>query len=210
MTRERGRLWLACLALCLVGAIASPFQMGEYTFLNFRLASLSYFFLGALAGAVRLTGVPAAASVALMAVLLVGSVEKQRHISGEIQEILPVVEAMAPNANVLPLVFERSSPELDPTYFDMHLHAADYYHILRGGGLGPYFLKASIHPVHLRPDVILPNPGEYQPFLFNWEQHADHYQYFLVRHAPPGFDSYIRDHTDLVTQNGEWQLFQRR
>jgi hypothetical protein len=90
------------------------------------------------------------------------------------------------------------------------LHAADYYHILRGGGLNPYFLKASIHPVHLKPDLVLPNPGEYQPGLFNWEQHADHYQYFLVRHAPQGFGSYISDHTELVTENGEWHLFKRR
>jgi hypothetical protein len=106
-------------------------------------------------------------------------------------------------------VFDRSSPQLDPAYFDVHLHAHDYYHLLKGG-LGPYFLKASVHPVHFKPAVVLPAPGEYSPALFRWEQHADNYQYFLVRRAPPGFVSYIGDHADLVTQNGEWMLFKRR
>ena len=92
----------------------------------------------------------------------------------------------------------------------MHLHVHNYYHLL-GGGLSPYFFPAPQHLVHLRAGITnLPAPCEYSPAQFRWEQHADNYQYFLVRGAPLLFILYMNENTEPIARSGEWLLLKRK
>ena len=117
---------------------------------------------------------------------------------------------MRPKARVLPLVFNRNSPELDPVYFDPHLHVHNYYHIIVGGGVNPYIPTVPVFLIRFKGGADLPAPGEYTPWNFNWEEHADSYQYFLVRSPPLPFEFYMSEKADLIVRSGEWCLFQRK
>jgi len=201
------------LTPCLIvtaAVVLLPFAWHGYTYVNFRLSVASYFFLAALAGCIQFRGIRAALLVLCIAVLLLQSAAKQNRLSKELEEALPIVERIPPNARILPLVFDRISPELDPVYFDPYIHVHDYYHLLVGGGIDPYIWAAGIQPLRLRPGVHLPNPGEITPGMFSWEQHADGYEYFLVRGAPLLFTLYVSGQTDPIAKSGAWLLLKRR
>jgi hypothetical protein len=205
--RPRMRRYLVLCCVAAVAALALPFSVSEYTFINFRVAALVYFLLAVVVADVRFQRVQAAVFVGLIAVVLVQSAAKQIRISHEIAEIAPIIAKMRPNATILPLVFERTSPELDPVYFDPHLKVHNYYHVLVGGGLSPYFWTM---PMRLKDSMRPPAPNEYFPYLFNWDKHGAAYEYFLVRGAPMDFTAYIAEHADLRAESGRWQLYARK
>src|SRR5208283_514306 len=142
--------------------------------------------------------------------ILFHSVAKQWRISEEIKEIAPIVKMIPPNSEVLPLVFDRSSPELDRRYFDIHLHDYIYYHLLVGGGVTPYFFKQEMTPVHYLPGKEPPAPGEYDPFHFLWEKYSAAYRYFIVRSAPKMFIPYMLNFTSTAGHSGKWLLLEKR
>lgn len=179
------------------------------SFLGWRMAAISYFFLSLLVGQVKFRGPWAIAFVVCVSWILLLSVQKQQRISREIRTIEDVIYKIPPNSRILPLVFNRTTPELDPASFDMHLHVHNYYHVLVGGGLNPYFFPAPLHLIHLRPGINLPAPGEYSPRAFRWEEHADNYQYFLVRSPPVAFLLYMTGNTEPISSSGEWLLLKR-
>jgi hypothetical protein len=206
-SRQRMRRYLVLFGVAAVAALALPFSVSEYTFINFRVAALVYFLLAVVVADVRFQRGQAAAFVGLIAVMLMQSAAKQIRVSNEIAEIVPIIEKMRPNATILPLVFERTSPELDRVYFDPHLKAHNYYHVLVGGGLSPYFWAM---PMRLKDSVRPPAPNEYVPRLFNWDKHGTAYEYFLVRGAPMDFAGYIAERADLEAESGQWQLYARK
>lgn len=215
-TRRHPRPVVALFALTTLAMLALPFFVNDnnsavhYAFFNFRMSSISYFMLGWLVGCVRFRGACAALFVGCLLVILLASVSKQTRISREIQEIAPIVEKIPPNVKILPLVFNRSTPELDPVYFEVHLHAPEYYHALVGGGLTPYFSGDPLQPVTLRPGAAPPAPNEDMPFLFRWDQHGAGYRYFLLRDAPLSFIRYLTETTELKARSGKWLLFERK
>jgi hypothetical protein len=202
-------LWLL-LSVPVVGLIVAPFRWGDYTYLNLRLAPLSYCLVVLLLAQLRFHRWQSAVLVALTAVLLLQAVAKQRRISHELAEIIPIIQQIPPHAKILPLLFDRDSPELDSVYFDPHLHAPNYYHVFTNSGISPYFLRASVHPVHFKPGTTFPAPDHYTPQEFLWDQHADDYRYFLVRGAPLPFLVYVNDKTDPIAKSGNWILLKRR
>jgi hypothetical protein len=133
---------------------------------------------------------------------------KQGRISSEIQEIAPIVAKIPQNSRILPLVFDKNTPELESS-FDMHLHDHDYYHLLVGGGLSPYVIENPLFPVRYKAGIKLPAPGEYRPDLFEWELHASDYEYFLVRAASDSKISYGPEKMKLIGCSGKWLLFER-
>lgn len=207
---------LAFFALTTLAMLALPFFMNEtgstvhYAFLNFRISSLSYFMLAWLVGSVRFRGICATLFITCLLFILLASANKQVRISREIQEIVPIIEKIPPNEKVLPLVFRRDTPELDPVYFQMHLHVAEYYHVLIGGGITPYFTHGPLQPGTLKPGAAPPAPYEEMPYLFTWKQHGDGYHYFLLRDAPPQFIRQLSETTNLKARSVKWLLFENR
>jgi hypothetical protein len=195
----------AIIALC-----ALPSCVGTFTFINLRVAALVYFLLALTAAEVEFRGPWRYALAVLLALIMADSIVRQARISAEVGEIAPIVERIPPNARILPLVFDASSAELEPGFFDAHLHDHDYYHILVGGGFNPYFFEAPVLPVHYRKGAERPAPGEYNPWGFSWEKHSSDYQYFLARGAPESFKSYIARRCDEVAASGKWTLYERR
>ncbi len=212
--RRRLRRWATVpLVASVVGALVLPFSKGEFTYVNFRMVPVAWLFLGGVAATLTLRGRPwKILWVGLILALTMLSVAKQRRISAEVHEIMPLVEAIPPGARILPLVFDNDSPELDARFFDPHLHDHAYVHLLRGGGYNPYFWRSEMMPVHLRPEVqaAAPGPGEYDPWAFRWEQHAADFQFFLVRGQPAGFGAYLDPYAELVVESGPWLLYRRR
>jgi hypothetical protein len=206
---QRTRRYLVLFCVTAAAVLVLPFSASEYTFINFRMASLAYFLLAVVVAGVRLQGGQVAMFVGLIAVVLAQSVTKQIRISREIGEIAPIIEKMPPNATILPLVFERTSPELDPVYFDPHLKAHNYYHVLVGGGLSPYFWSPPM-PMRLKDNVRPPAPNEYVPYLFNWDKHGMAYEYFLARGMPADFAVYLTERAELRAESGQWQLYARK
>ena len=206
---QRTRRYLALFCVAAAAALALPFSVSEYSFINFRIASLAYFLLAVVVADVRLQRGQTVLFVGLIAAILMQSVAKQIRISHEIAEIAPIIEKIPPNATILPLVFERTSPDLDPVYFDPHLKAHNYYHVLVGGGFNPYFWSPPM-PMRLKDNLRPPAPNEYYPGLFNWDKHGIAYGYFLVRGMPMDFAMYLAERAELRAVSGQWQLYARK
>lgn len=207
---------VAFFALTTIAMLALPFfvndseSMVHYAFFNFRISSISYFMLAWLVGNVRFRGACAALFVGCLFGVLLASASKQVRISREIQEIAPIVEKIPPNAKILPLVFNRNTPELDPVYFEVHLHVPEYYNVLVGGGITPYFSGDPLQPGTLKPGAAPPAPYEEMPYLFSWKQHGAGYQYFLLRDAPLQVILNLSATTELKARSGKWLLFERK
>jgi hypothetical protein len=211
--RERGSVSFhhgLLVAAASLGLLVLPCRIGAYTGINLRLAPLVYFLIALLVARVRFRGWRVYSFVALAGLCLVASVARQARLSAEVEEIVAVLQKMAANSRILPLVFDRASPELDSYWFDPHLHDHNYYHVLRGGGFNPYLPAAQLNPVRYRPEQRRPAPGEYTPQEFVWEAHSADYQYFLVRGAPEGFAQYMAPTCKLALVSGQWTLFERK
>ncbi len=203
-------VYLFLVAITFAATLLLPFQKGTFSFINVRIASIVYFLLGLVAAHVRIRAWTAAGVVLLAAACTLRSNAKQARISAEVEEIAPVVEQIPPKSKILPLVFDNTSPELDPKWFHPHLLDATYYHVLVGGGFDPYLIRSPIHPVCFRQGARRPAPGEFWPTNFDWPSHGADYDYFLLRDAPPGFARTMDLKSALVARNGRWQLYRRR
>jgi hypothetical protein len=201
-------LWL--LAIALVATLVLPFSKGVFSFINVRIASIVYVLLALVAAHVRARGIAAALLVALAAVCSLRSNAKQATISAETEEIVGVLERIPQRARILPLVFDNTSPELDPTWFHPHLLDASYYHVLVGGGFDPYLIRSPIHPVHFREGAKRPAPGEFWAGAFDWKAHGADYEYFLVRGAPEGFSRVMELRATRIGTSGRWEVYKRR
>jgi hypothetical protein len=193
------------IALCVL-----PTRIGTFTFVNLRVAAIVYFLLVFLAAELEFRGWRRYALVALLALTMADSILRQARISDEVSDIVPIVQRIPANSRILPLVFDPSSSELDPGFFEAHLHDHDYYHLLVGGGYNPYFFPAPVLPVHYRKGAERPAPGEDNPWGFSWKEHASDYQYFLARGAPESFKSHIASRCNQVYASGPWMLYERR
>ncbi len=196
------------LLLTTLAVFVLPFGKGAYSFINVRVAAVSYFFLAMLVGQVQFKGLWKGVFAILVAGLLIHSAIKQGRISTEIEEIVPIVEKIPANSRILPLVFDNNTPELENS-FDIHLHDHAYYHVLVGGGLSPYMIKNPLFPVHYKKELNLTAPGEYSPELFDWELHGANYEYFLIRAAPETAVAYWPERITPISRSGKWVLFKK-
>lgn len=198
-------MYLACLA----GFLVLPFWYLYYSYLNVRLAPVSYFALAVL-GARLFVGTRAGGIVAACAAgLLILSIRLQAMVSAEMGEILPAITAVPKNQLVLPLLFDTTSPDLDDAFFqEFHLHAPSYYMALVGGGAMPGLMHHPLAPVHFRPEATLPAPPT--PEGFSWNVYGSQYDYFLVRAPPQLFIDYMLARTDLIVRSGPWLVFHNR
>jgi hypothetical protein len=198
------------LGLLVLGMFALPFQIGNYTYLNVRVAALVYFFVALCAARLPIGGLKACCLVPLLGTCMLASIAKQARLSGEASEVLTVLGKMPPNARILPLIFDPGSQELDRYWFAPHTQEYNYYHVLVGGGFNPYLLGSPVDPVRPRPGEERPAPGVMRPDRFDWEKHAADYQYFLVRGVPAGLPEFFQHYCHRVIAHGDWMLFERR
>ncbi|MBZ5534497.1 MAG: hypothetical protein LAO31_00965 [Acidobacteriia bacterium] len=125
------------------------------------------------------------------------------------REMKPFLNAMArmqPDARVLPLIQNLHSAHLKTYCF---LHITNYYHLEKQGG-NPYLLFRNMPqiPVHYRFLDQLPHVGSFEPDLFDWDTHHDHYRYFLTRDASARVMDQLQSHSRLIYESQGWGLFE--
>jgi len=204
------RRFVIALGLATLGWLALPFQIGDFTYINVRIAALVYFLIALLVAHLPFGRLQACGLVALLGLCMVASAAKQARLSAEAEEILPVLQRIPPRSRILPLIFDPVSEELDPYWFGPHVQEYNYFHVVVGGGFNPYLFGSPVDPVRVRAAETRPAPRIGRPDEFRWERHGADYQYFLVRGAPPGLAPYLGLHADNVYASGKWMLFKRR
>jgi hypothetical protein len=204
------KMHLVFLVMGIIGMLVLPFRIGLFSFINVRIGAIVYFLIALVAAQVRFRGWLACCLAGLLGLCMIDSIAKQARISAEVNEIVPIVRRIPPNSRILPLIFDRGSPELDRRWFDPHLHDHNYYHVLVGGGFNPYLFRAPLHPVRYKNGEERPAPGEFQPGRFSWEDYSADYQYFLIRGMPNGGDEYMSRTCDKLCISGRWILFERK
>jgi hypothetical protein len=195
-------------ATLFVATLVLPFSVANVAYLGIRMAEGSYFFLIAAATMVRFQRPSAGALFPAALLLMIISFSQQFAISAEIAQIAPLIHRMEPNATVFPMVWARSSPELDPSCFFVHLHDVYYYHLAKGG-LSPYLFPtrpASGTPVTYAA-ATLPAPDQLYP-AFRWELAPSAYRYILLRGGTPDIDQYVTQHARGIGASGYWLLYQ--
>jgi len=208
--RSRSERYAFFWGISLLLFFGLPFAQGSYSYINLRLAPISYFFLVLALSGLRLRrGLYAALAVPLAA-LMVMSIVQQKSISGEIEDVVPIFERIPPNSRILPLIFDNDSPKLDRPFFDLHLHDHQYYHVLVGGGFNPYLLSFSIGPIRIKAGAAVPVLSSYEAGRFQWDIHSDDYRFFLTRGAPTAFLGYLGERANPVARSGPWVLFERK
>ena len=203
---------LAAIAVLVVMTLFSPFSTANSSYLNVRIVVPIYFLLAALVSLVPLKLPLRMAVACLSALLLANTWRVQMAMSRETAEIAPIVNAMAPGAAVLPLIFDRESPACDGYYFSSHLNDHFYYHLAKGGA-SPYLLEAPRNgraPVSFKPGARPPAPDEYSPTEFRWEKYGAPYRYFLVRGGSESLYRYMEQQSALRAVSGKWRLYERR
>jgi len=212
--RERGssperRFWTLALFLLVVATFVAPFRAGHYSYINARLPDVSFLCLAIAAGTLRLPVASRVACTALVAGALVLSVLQQQRVAHELEEVAPLFEAIPRDAAVLPLVFDASSPELEPSVFDPHRHVHDMFHVRRGGGVTPYFFPHPLAPVRYRAGSPPAAPPQDRPAAYRFARHGG-YAYLLVRAAPPRVLRRLLAHSEQVAASGSWLLLRGR
>ncbi len=193
--------------LSTTGFFLLPFWASQYSYFNLRLVPFSYAFAAILFCSAPLPRKAGVTISALAIIITLSSYNLQAKTSQEIATIKPVLDSMKPNAKVLPITFQTQSNILDKQFFPEH-HAHDffYYHILIGGGVNPYLFPSPMLPVQFKPGLNLPKAIH----DFSWQEHGAPYDYIITRQAPKGFLPFMMRYTTLVTQSGDWLLFENK
>ncbi|HBG04274.1 MAG: hypothetical protein A2075_02905 [Geobacteraceae bacterium GWC2_58_44] len=193
----------------LVGFMSLPFWMGYYAYFNLRMAPVSYFALSLLLCRIP---VPSRCGMVLacsILALVAGSVQTQKSVARETETILPVLGAARANALMLSLIFDGASEVIDPvSFYQMHAHEPDYYHLLVGGGASPDLFPNAMLPVQYQPGLRLPYPETVADFT--WTDHGAYYDYVLLRAAPQELYQDLAVTCDLVAKAGSWGLFRNK
>ena len=208
--RRRGvpRFAGIALALCAALGLAAPFRVGPFTFLNARVAEIAFLCLGLAAGGLRLPALGRVAVGVGVAAALALSTQQQRRVALELAELAPLLERIPPQAALLPLVFDASSPELSPSVCAPHLHVHHYFHVRRGGGVSPYFFRHPLGAVRYREGSPPTAPPQQRPSAYHPVHHGA-WDHLLVRAAPPLFARRLAGVAELVAEEGAWRLYAR-
>lgn len=201
----RNRPPILWLALALLGYAVMPYWFGRYAFFNLRMASVIYFLLAWLVAQQPLGRRSGMIIVLACLVLLVRSGMIQKQVSEEKESILPIVQAMSPNALILPIIFDSSPKAIDRMYFyQLHEHDPFYYHVLVGGGGNPALFDNRLMAIRYRSGIHLP---QYDVKNFSWLGQDIPYDYIITRNLPEeGRDDFAR-HVTLIRQSGPWALY---
>ena len=132
------------------------------------------------------------------------SAQLHHKIASELESYTPVFDNVPGNARLLPLLGITSSEYLDSFFYArFYSHFPFYYHVLKGGGINPDMFRARLMPVAYKPGVLPSRPP--QNDLGRWAEHADQYDYILLRNVPPQVIKQLQQRrAELVGFAGEW------
>ncbi len=204
------RYSLIAALILFLAILFTPFSAGTATYLNLRINMTLFFLLTLAATRVRIDKWPLFALRLAIGFLLLRSTQIQGRIGIETVELNPLIADMQPNAAVLPLIFDRESPEADGYYFSLHLNDAFYYQ-LEKGGITPYLWEAPAQgrtPISFLPNSQPPAPGDYTPDHFRWETLTYPYRYLLIRGGSPSLFHYLDLHATLRHSFAKWRLYE--
>ena len=119
------------------------------------------------------------------------------------------LESIAPGARVLGLVHDTRGKVMERWPY---LHF-EQYAVVRGGGMAAHsFTANSPMPVRLRRAARVPAPEVWHPRHFRYEDHARHFDYFLVRGTAEDAGPLRERPEEMVEtfRGEEWRVYRRR
>lgn len=208
---EAPRPWRLPLlaALCLLGYLALPFQVGFMGYIHLRalpfLVLLAFASLRPAPG--RRTSALLGAAVLLQVLYGVALTRVYRAFDREAQvaQLEEVLHAAAPGKRLLGLIWERESRLVQ---FKSYIHFAQYYEVERGGRARVSFSDTPWTPVRYREDTRpekLPPGWEGEPGKFDPSREGADTDYVLVRSGPAPTGPFT-----LAASAGKWALYKRR
>lgn len=200
------RISLVFLFLSICMYVALPHWADRYSFFNLRLAPVIYVMAVFVISYIPLSRVAKALTAVAAAGAILVHADLHRSVSEETEELLPLLAEMAPNAPILPLLFDTSSKVMDSSFFyQFHGHDHFYYHVLVGGGANPTLFSNPMFPVQYREGVRLPMPAT--PDRVEQADLAS-YRYILSRGAPPKSMRFLEHFLLVTARSGPWVLFE--
>jgi hypothetical protein len=188
--------------LLLPFAIGDPASLDDPAYLNLRLLPFVFILCALFLSKLRLNRIQVITVFISCALLVTFEIERHRSISKETGTIMPIVEAMRPNATILPVYEATSSAFLDPVYFyQFHLHDHNYYHVYRGGGTNPLIWKGPLFPVAPRQGAEHQDPND------SSVDSLEHFDYIISRGAARESLEQDLGIRSSVT-SGAWSLFE--
>ena len=214
---ERGRrlLPVRVLALCVVAlCLLTPTNYKWIWPINWRFTPLAAAFIPLLLPRVRARGASLGVLILLGALNLFWFGVHLQRFAGfdeQVGEFDEVIEYMEPGKRVIGLIQDKTDP---PFLHAVYLHFAQYYQALRGGAASFSHANFPHSPLRFQPDTAPPRwplRFEWDTRLFDPKQHADAFDYYLVRAE---FDrntfAEASDRVQLVLRKGNWWLYAHR
>jgi hypothetical protein len=217
---------LLSFGLFLIAYLASPFQLGNATWFDLRLAVPAWLLLLLALKPQYTRGLLRKVLVVAMSIVsLLGVWSLHRSFDREIAPLFEVIDAMRPSAAVLPILVDPFSNACQPFYFrEMNLpcyspytHFGSYYHVEKGGE-DPFM---TFHPSCGWIPLGLKNPLYGQAFhildpflpdrlLGELPRVVDHFDYVLVRGLDPESVQWIQRFALPVARAGPFAVFEVR
>lgn len=200
------RITLVFLFLSVCMYVALPHWVDRYSFFNLRLAPVIYVIAVFAISYVPLSQVAKVLTAVAAAGAILVHGDLHRRVSEETENLLPLLAEMAPNAPILPLLFDSSSKVMDSSFFyQFHDHDYFYYHVLVGGGANPTLFSNPMFPVQYREGARPPMPTSPESV-----ERADlaSYRYVLSRGAPLESTRFLERFLSITARSGPWVLFE--
>lgn len=135
------------------------------------------------------------------------------HFRGYERDFMTVMEAAQPRQRALMLSFDDGNDT--PENYELHYHTALWYQAYKQGLVDFNFLSTTAMILHYKPDMT----GVNQTWLsveaaefFDWDRYQVwRYRYIFVHQAPDFRTNWLKDPsctTNVVTQKGEWSLYE--
>ena len=202
----------------------APYGIGSTIWFDLRLATIVWL-IAFLAVGHHLTASPIAKIVAvgLCLVSLVGAARMHRAFSREIEPLFSVLAAMEPDRSLLPILWDSGSDAVEPfyvrrkviPYFTPYAHFGSYYHVEKGGHSPWMTFHARVKwiPLGLKNPLYRRLFGIGDPFrpkrvLRLLPKYASHFDYVLIRGAPPGVLRQIDRVATRKAQTGTFTLYE--
>ncbi|MBL4821369.1 MAG: hypothetical protein JKY98_10340 [Gammaproteobacteria bacterium] len=187
------------LLLTISGYLILPFYFNDYSYFNLRMSLVCYFLIALALGNIKLGRNPSFIMIMLVTGLMLQIINTQVKLSGETEELLPLLDQMEINSAVYTIYENASANAIDREYFyQFHSHDHFYYHTLVGGGVTPKLFPSKMNRVKFKDGITMPDIAA-APHL---------YRYILVRGEGDSSRTIQASHT-LKASSASWSLYER-
>jgi hypothetical protein len=187
------------LGLTLLGYIAMPFYLGDYSYFNLRMSLVCYFLIALGLGHLELGRYAGSLIFLLVGIIMLATINKQTMLSAETEELLPLLQQMKQNKVAAAVYGDASADGIDKKYFyQFHAHDHFYYHITVGGGAAASLFPSNLNPVNFKRGIVMPDVSA----------RPNRYQYILVR-GEQAKNYPLRPTHKIKASSARWVLFER-